>query len=310
MKFATLFIAVLACLSTVPLQAQSDAFLGEYPLGGSLETLSVKIEANAGAIERYDAPKVRFPQALKAETHILARDLQVAGGTLERAVFTFADGKLVAMQGRGGVNALLDAAGPGSYQTYDAYRFYGDAGVVVHPGQDRLWLLDEEGMHLNLFGWKHPMLEAGFDGWPDEPGSVEVPEYLRMGASLAELEPSLKQASELIIRDTLDGSDPNAQLQLNCYGIPFAGFSRKVEARFGNDTLNTVWILTARAEEDRLRKQLTGRYGPPVFVSDAWEAFSDWQVFLRKDKPEILLLTPKLGHFYRDTYFTKQPDGE
>jgi hypothetical protein len=40
-----------------------------------------------------------------------------------------------------------------------------------------------------------------------------------------------------------------------------------------------------------------------VFVSDDWEAYQNWQVFLRKDKPEVLLLTPELGQHYKKEYF-------
>jgi len=55
----------------------------------------------------------------------------------------------------------------------------------------------------------------------------------------------------------LDDSDPNAQFQIDCFGVEYAGFPRKIEARFGDDRLNTVWILTGSGEEDRLRKKFS-----------------------------------------------------
>lgn len=68
-----------------------------------------------------------------------------------------------------------------------------------------------------------------------------------MGASLSGFEPLLQEASAFIIKEELDGSDPNAQLQLNC---------------FGPEKLNMDWILTAMAKEDRLRKALAQPCGP------------------------------------------------
>jgi hypothetical protein len=101
----------------------------------------------------------------------------------------------------------------------------------------------------------------------------------------------------------LDGSDPHAQIQLDCFGIEFAGFPRKLEARFGDDRLNVLWILTGKGEEDRIRRHLTQAFGKAIYVNNDWEIFKDWQVLLRKDKPEVLLLTPELAKFYKADYF-------
>lgn len=245
--------------------------------------------------------KVAFPLAAESEAHWVVRGYRTAAHTLQKMVLVFADGKLVFLEGQGGVTALLDTFPDAAYQQYEAYRFYGDWSLVANPAADRFWQLTPEGMHLNLFAWHHPLLDG--DTLPDYPMLVAVPEYLQMGASLEQLEPQLGAASSFVIREELDGSDPNAQLQLNCYGISFAGFSRKAEARFGDGRLNVVWILTAKAEEGRIRDALQATYGNPVFVSDAWEAYRDWQVFLRKDKPEVLLLTPGLGQYYKKEYF-------
>ena len=80
-----------------------------------------------------------------------------------------------------------------------------------------------------------------------------------------EIKPVLESNSDFINIEELDGSDPNAQLQINCFGINYFGFPRKIEARFGDDKLNVVWILTAKGEEDRKRKALTHQYGKPIF---------------------------------------------
>ncbi|MDG1572171.1 hypothetical protein OZ410_07570 [Robiginitalea sp. M366] len=245
---------------------------------------------------------VQFPLASSREEHWQVAGYTTQGHSLQQMALVFADGKLAFLQARGGVNTWMDARPEANFGSYSGYRFYEGWGAVSHPDSDQLWLLSPEGLHLNLFAWNHPLLEAGA-AWPAYPKTVSVPHYLKMGATLQQLEPMLESVSTQIIREELDGSDPNAQLQLNCYGIPYAGFARKAEARFGGGNLNVVWILTAKAEESRVREQLRLQYGPPDFTSEAWEAYHNWQVFLRKDKPEVLFLTPELGQFYKKEYF-------
>ncbi|MEQ5790667.1 hypothetical protein J4E06_06370 [Muricauda sp. NFXS6] len=77
------------------------------------------------------------------------------------------------------------------------------------------------------------------------------------------------------------------------------GFPRKVEARFGNGKLNSVWIPTAKAEEDRIRQKLKEAYGQHIVITDEFEVFNDWKVLLRKDKPEVLLLNETLIPVYK-----------
>lgn len=294
----TLLVIVLSFVT--PARSQ-DGPLGTLQPGMDQAAAEALLQDQGLTPERYVPETLSFPLAGATESHWVVRSFQAAGRSLERLALVFADGKLVFIEGAGGATALLDAFPDVPYQQYDAYRFYKDWALVANPAADRFWQLTPEGMHLNLFAWEHPMLEG--QAWPAFPQGVEVPGYLEMGGPLERLEPQLEAVSTFIIREELDGSDPNAQLQLNCYGIPFAGFSRKAEARFGDGHLNVVWILTAKAEEDRIRKKLRATYGQPVFVSDDWEAYHDWQVFLRKDQPEVLLLTPELGQHYKKEYF-------
>lgn len=260
----------------------------------------LKSQGVTPAIHR--SAKTQFPLASTQEAHWLVTGFKAHGHTLQQIALVFADGKLAFLQARGGVAAWMDTRPEVPFGAYEGYRFYEGWGAVFHPESDQIWMLSPEGLHLNLFAWSHPLLETGAV-LPAYPETVEVPPYLEMGAPLQQLEPMLVETSTQIIREELDGSDPNAQLQLNCFGIPYAGFARKAEARFGDGHLNMVWILTAKAEEDRIRQQLQTVYGPPEFTSEAWEAYHNWQVFLRKDKPEVLFLTPELGQFYKKEYF-------
>ncbi|MFT6334115.1 MAG: hypothetical protein ACJATI_000847 [Halioglobus sp.] len=124
-----------------------------------------------------------------------------------------------------------------------------------------------------------------------------------MGPSFDELMPLLEANSNFTSTEKLDGTDPNAQFQINCFGFDYLGSSRTFEARFGINILDVVWILTGKGEEDRIRKALTNQYGEPIFVNEEWEVFNNWQVGLRKDKPEVLLIEKKIGLEYKTSYF-------
>lgn len=297
--FRSTLLALLA--SFMNLAHSQDPPLGTLELGMDPAAVEALLHGQGLVPEIVVPGAISFPLAGETEAHWVVHSFQAAGKRLERLALVFADGKLVFIEGAGGVRALLDAFPNASYQEYDAYRFYKDWSLVARTDTDTFWQLTPEGMHLNLFAWEHPLLQG--DAWPAYASSAKVPAYLEMGAPLEQLEPLLEDTSSFIIREELDGSDPNAQLQLNCYGIPYAGFARKAEARFGDGRLNMVWILTAKAEEQRVRQQLRAAYGEPVYVSDDWEAYQNWEVFLRKDKAEVLFLTAALGQHYKKEYF-------
>ena len=301
MKINTAFAILAGFLIGLTARPQNNPVFDPIELGQTTETVSGYLQGRAGNITQFSPDAVVFPLAAHRESHWTAENFRTGSGVLSRVVFVFADDKLVFIQAEQGVMKQLETQPGLAFDAYADYRFYKDQNLVVHPVRDVAWKLNGDGLHLNLFAWDHPFLLGR--SWPDYSRDVEVPDFLEMGGSLTDLEPLLKKASEFIYREELDGSDPNAQLQLNCFGVEYGGFSRKAEARFGDGQLNTVWILTAKAEEDRLRKSLTKTYGPPVFVSDQWEAYHHWQVFLRKDKPEILFLTEDLGQYYKVEYF-------
>ena len=156
-------------------------------------------------------------------------------------------------------------------------------------------------MHLNLFTWENPYFKSSYKLSLDISG--KIPDFITMGENINTLKPILEVNSAFTNTEKLDGTDPNAQVQINCFGVNYFGFPRKIEARFGDNQLNTVWILTAKGEEDRIRQELIKHYGKPIFVNDAWEIFDNWKIGLRKDKPEILLLNQELGLFYKKEFF-------
>jgi hypothetical protein len=112
-----------------------------------------------------------------------------------------------------------------------------------------------------------------------------------MGAARADLEPGLRELSTFVdVQPEGEG-----EVQLNCFGIEFAGFPRKVEARFNDENgLYLLWILTARPEEERVRQALIDTYGAAIYTSEEVEVFDDWRIILRKDKPEVAVVAPSM----------------
>jgi len=175
--------------------------------------------------------------------------------------------------------------------------------LFADPKNDIVKFLTKEAAHPNLFMWSNPYLISNDDSNPGYNSSAIIPDFLKMGADMDELKPLIEANSTLTQIEELDGSDPNAQVQINAFGVEYAGFPRKIEARFGDNKLNAVWILTGKGEEDRIRQKLIAAYGQPIFKTDDWEIFNNWQIGLRKDKPEVLLLTQKIGLHYKKEFF-------
>ena len=97
----------------------------------------------------------------------------------------------------------------------------------------------------------------------------------------------------------LANAEPSTQAQVNCFGYEYAGFPRKFEAIYGDGILEVVWILTGKGEENRVRQALIEAFGPAENINDQWETFAGFRVSLRKDKPEVLLLSERMVPYYK-----------
>lgn len=228
-----------------------------------------------------------FPLSHNNETHLIATNIRFDGGNLDRVVFTFSDNRLSYIQASGNITNTLVSNIKCDPVLYLNYRFYESHILFIDSDKDLAWQLTSESLHTNLFAWDNPYLYANKGDVVNYKQSVKVPDFLRMGGEL----------------DTTDGS---SKTQINCFGIEFAGFPRKFEALFENGTLKKVWILTAKGEENRLRTKLTKEYGQVNYVNKDWEVFNNWTVLLRKDKPEVLLLTDDLGKTYKNQYLKQE----
>lgn len=168
--------------------------------------------------------------------------------------------------------------------------------------EDTAWLLTPESVHPNLFTWDNPYLGNNSNDEITYNPSVKIPNFIQMGRNKEFLIPQFKKNSAFIDVEKLEETNSLTKTQINCFGIEYAGFPRKFETRFENDKLNKVWILTGKGEENRIRNMLVKEYGNALFINDIWEVFNNWTVLLRKDKPEILLLTKELGQMYKKQY--------
>lgn len=295
-NFAILIIPFLAF-------AQAEMVFNGIRLEQNLETVSDKLEEISEMMELVTLDTPVFPMAKTKEHHLVCTNLRTQKGMIQRAVFSFADDTLKYIEVRGNVEKTLVEQAKDTARTYLNLEVYPTDKMFYDPAEDAVWIMTEDAMHINLFTWNNPLLEQGSKALKREKSSNKVPVFLKMGASLEDMKPVLEENSLFTTTEELDGSDPNAQVQINCFGVDYMGFPRKVEARFGNERLNVVWILTGKGEEDRIRKALIAQFGEPIFVNDAWEIFDNWQIGLRKDKPEVLLMEQSLGLKYKTEYF-------
>ncbi len=267
----------------------------------SLATVQTKLKDIAATSKVITVKHTIFPLAKDKEQHLICSDIKTETGTISKAIFTFSDDKLTNIEARGNVQQSLTTKLTDTAINYMAYTVYQKQMLFIDDKKDIAWILNDEALFSHLFTWENPYLDTKQS--EALPNTGLAPAFLQMGATFEELQAPFKANSTFTVKQELDGSDPNAQYQINCFGVNYLGFPRKAEARFGDDKLNVVWILLGKAEEDRVRQALIKQYGPPIYTDDIWEVYNDWQVAQRKDKPEILLMTQEVGLGYKKKYF-------
>lgn len=299
-----LFIALM--LAPPFLMAQAESIFNGVAMGDSFHDVREKLAPLTENTKIINVPNPSFPLAKNRETHLVCKGVRTNQSRLDQVIFTFADDVLVHIEARGNTLQAFTAKRADTASTYLDYIVYPEDRLFLKKANDRAWILNDGGMHANLFAWENPFAEANYKPNAIEAKSRVIPAYIRMGETLETLKPVLEANSLFSYEEALGDSDPNAQLQLNCFGVTYMGFPRKVEARFGDNKLNVVWILTGKGEEGRIRDALVAQFGDPVFVDDAWEIYNNWQVGLRKDIPEVLLMEQQIGLQYKTSYFKQE----
>jgi hypothetical protein len=288
------------------LSAQVESIFNDIRLNQSLQVVTQKLSKISESSNVISVDKPSFPLANSKEEHLVCTQVKTDNGIISSVVFTFADDKLKYIEARGNARKTLTKMLTDTTRTYLDYDVYVADKLFLKKKEDAAWILTQEGMHTGLFAWENPYLNPDTKNEIKSKYSSEIPAFIKMGASFDELKHVLEANSNFTNTEKLDGTDPNAQIQINCFGVDYLGFPRTFETRFGNNILNVVWILTGKGEEDRIRNALTNQYGKPIFINDNWEIFNNWQVALRKDKPEVLLMEKKIGLEYKTTSYFKQ----
>jgi len=300
-----ILFSILIFSATISKAQTSEVFHGVH-MGDNLLEVKTKLRPHFGSLDEKTLSNPTFPLAEGKETHLIGQDFNTPNGTIDEIVLTFADDKLCLIQAKGNALKVVTESRKDTPDIFMHFEAYWDDLIITDRSKDKVWMLTNEGAHPNLFAWDNPYLPSEGGTARSYEESAEIPDFIEMGATLDQMRPLLESASTFTFLRELGSEDPNTQAQIDCFGIEYAGFPRKFEARFGDGRLNMIWILTAKAEEARIRKKLIRAYGNPIFKDDAWEAFNNWQVFLRKDKPEVLLLTLELGAYYKKEYFKQQ----
>ena len=302
MKSYTKHLILLTLFLPIALVAQIESVFNAVEMESSVLKVSEKIKTISGTIQLISTDKPSFPLAENKEDHLICSEVKTENGVLDKVVFTFADDKLKYILSKGNIKEVFADSRKDTAMVYMDYEVFFKDKLFLNKKKDLAWIVSEDAMHPNLFAWENPVMNMDQTTSKKEM-LKETPEFLKMGATLEDMKPLIEKNSDFIMEEKLDGSDPNAQIQINGFGVECLGFPRKIEARFGDDKLNVVWILTGKGEEDRIRKLLVAQYGEPIFVNDDWEIFNNWQVGLRKDKPEVLLMEQQIGLQYKKSYF-------
>lgn len=215
-----------------------------------------------------------------------------------------ADNKLVHLEAVGvNVAAVMQILGEPE-QAYLGMKVYDAGRVWLDESERRLLWLDEQALHPNLLAWRHSALQVIPES--TQTASLELPALFDFHTELESLKPRFEQVCPILtieqISKTWLPNQPAKQVQLNCFNFVYAGFARKVEAVFGDGRLQVVWVLTAKPEETRLRQLLQQQWGDPIVNNTNWEVYGNGRISLRKDKPELLILSDKMIPLFQNRF--------
>jgi hypothetical protein len=238
----------------------------------------------------------RTPLATQTEVHMRCTGV-LREGRVADADFLIADGRLRMIELRGpDVPAWVAGVAGGDPEAWASYDVYRDDGIVLNKSEGRAWLLNADALRSYAFLQPNPFAVAF---GPEEAASAALPSELALGAAFEEIAtPFTGTCTSHAIRE-LDPADhplkPESHVQIDCYGYPYLGFPRLIEAVFADGELTHVWILTTAREEARVRAALVDEYGEAVRGGDAFEIYGDGTVVLRKDdSPEVLFMSESM----------------
>lgn len=297
MRILTITAGILALSGNA--LAQSIPVQG-VAFGASETDLHPAIDAACNAVTRIEIDNTRFPEAFQSEVHLRCQGLTLADNqSAGDAMFTFADDALVMFETRGAPNAMVPDVDPvANVGGFDAYMPH---LILVNGDAGQAWMLSSPMLVGLAFSWANPAWENDAPSAPM--GSYAMPDEIVFGASLDDIDQLVKDKCNILRIDDIAEAwlrtEPAKQQQLNCYGIEIGGYPRKLEYVFGDGVLEQMWVLFGPSDIDRLRVDLTDRYGPAIHGDEDYEVFDDWRIAIRKDKPEILMGSDRLAEIWK-----------
>lgn len=297
--------SAVVCLllgSSLAVAGEIESAFHGIEVGQTMAEVGDRLQDHASS-RRIETAPARLPIAQESQARILVDELVLKDGSvIEEVAFVFGDDALSMIEAHGGATDAMSSLVASEGTEYGPWVAHVAERIVMNRDEDRAWVLSDDALHPHLFlnG------ATGFDGEEVIDPSAARPAAFRFGTRYEELEDELLALAPLHQLRTEDQpwlpTQPAEQTQLNLFGVEFAGAARKAEVVFGDGKLELVWILTGAAEEERVREALVAEYGEPVFVNEVFEAFEDWTVALRKDKPEVLMVADHLAPVFRDQF--------
>ena len=295
---------ILLISNSIYASAASFSIGGQVELEDSLATLQTKLKDNCKSQSLIKVTPPSYPLAEKSEVHLLCQNYQKDDVIFEKAIFVVADDQLQQMEASTvNIPDLTTKLGEvsGKYlsmQIFDKGRYW------YHPQQKRFVWLAKPALHPNLFSWHNPYLTKTKDFHYQQ--NIQLPELLDFSKSIEDLKPLFEQHCPQIQLDQAKRiwlpNKPKSQTQINCFEYLYAGFPRKLEAVFGDGKLQVIWVLSGKAEESRLRNLLLEQFGRPSINNKNWEVFAGGRISLRKDKPELLILSDEMIPLYQHEF--------
>ena len=294
-KLAVILVVLLCSCNT---NKVVETILGVPKLSKSLSEIRNQVSLISEKTQVIEINNTLTPLSKNKEECLIALNMKLKSGNLDTVIFTFSDGKLSYIEMIGNVVNCLTSERKETPVKFSDYVLYPSDLLYLNPKKDRAWILNKESQHSNMFLVERSNLNQKSN--KKNNSSIKIPSFIKMDEDFETLKPIFQNKSMFMNIENIGKDNQTKKFQINAYGIEFAGFPRKFEARFEDGKLNMIWILTGKGEENRLRTKLINEYGKALFVSKKWEAYNDWKILLRKDIPEILILNQELGLTFKN----------
>ena len=277
------------------------AAMGAEPQSLGLKTGITEAEAtvwfqeHCDEVSRHVADPVTFPFAEDSEVHI-----HCALGAQD-VYASFGDDKLIQIEMRGDI-APYQPSGEAAAEL-GWLSVYREPLRIYDAQENRLLWLEDSWQVTQLPFWVNPI-------WAEGETQIDtawfIPPEIEWGASLDAVEAAFGDKCTHSYRLTFDEvwliTQPDLLQQIDCFGYDIAGYPRKLELIFGDGQLEQIWVLLGHGDVARAITAFEAQYGAPVFENEQYTVFGHLDVAVRKDKPELLLGSPRVRELWRAEY--------